>query len=357
MSEELSCVKKFKEYFNSDERSHHIRLGLAMDEIAKLKSEVDRLILENKKLELVVENKSNQLNQPKKKGRPRMTDLEIIQKGEEQSKLKIACKIKTKFIEKEMENGTSAFANSDPVFAEQVKVYFDKVKEMRENHAYAFITVNCLNEITIDKMCEQMDKFLKKKWVTECYWVFEQRHKGVPELDEKNPERGDGKHIHMCVNIKDAKRNQSEIHRETYSTFKWCVGTEQHVVVKMITESRVHYTIDYLRGYKDQKGVTPNKMLGVGQDILWRVENSLEHIYAKNPNQDFELTPQFEVEEKGKEVSSDTEDDEENPDPQPSFHCEVREDLICFDEDGDPHFRNKADENKPCSKVGKWKYG
>lgn len=251
--------------------------------IKRLKRQISDLTDQCKQITKAADGCTDIILTKKKMGRPRLTDQEKIQKGIDQAHIKIAFSVEMFHQEKAMKEGTSSFVNSDPEFKKKVDEMMNKQKERAEAYGYALITVNPINDTRLEYLEERMNKFLKKKWVNECYWVFEQRCKEIDDIDSY----GKGLHMHILVAV-DGKAKH-EVHRETHNTFKNVVGNDKHIDVRMVQKSRVEHAIKYLLGYKDQKGKSPEKMDGVYVDYQWRMDNELDQIYSKNPDPHFDL--------------------------------------------------------------------
>lgn len=145
--------------------------------------------------------------------------------------------------------------------------YYRAMTEERSILAYA-ITINPSPDVSLETFQKVISRVIKKKWVHDYEYVYEQRGKTQEEM-------GQGIHCHMCLFLEKYKR-RVEIERELYSTCKNIVGNPKHIVVKCIT-NLAGWEAYLLKDIAD-----PDKAQKSQIDRLFRENNNLLEIYRKN---------------------------------------------------------------------------
>lgn len=137
-----------------------------------------------------------------------------------------------------------------------------------------FITVNPRPDISLCEFKKQMNKYIKKVWIQDAIYVFEQR--GTTE-----EEAGKGFHGHMLI-WKDDNLKQSDLLRESKNTFKniCSVDNPQILNIQNCKEEDIEKRKNYMIGLK---GLThdPTKQDKQNIDVGWRIRNNLEPYYRK----------------------------------------------------------------------------
>lgn len=141
------------------------------------------------------------------------------------------------------------------------------IQKTRCGYKYMFITVNPRPGTELDFLVARMSKFLRKCWVSEFIYCYEQRG------DVITTPLGSELHVHILVKLTKYKR-PSDVKRETWNTFKNCCGNKQHVLVKPSMESTNF--VNYIMGEKKD----PKKTKAVEFDRQWREEVCLLDFYS-----------------------------------------------------------------------------
>lgn len=138
------------------------------------------------------------------------------------------------------------------------------LRKNREKKQHYFITISYDKRDIADIMIS-MEKVTRKKWITEYYYVVEQRGTSISTC-------GEGIHVHLLIN-KNGKR-KSQVIREIASTTKLQKNfiDIQEGKTAVIYERRK----DYMLGKKE--GIL--KRNRVEFDVLFRQKNNLRDIYT-----------------------------------------------------------------------------
>lgn len=138
-------------------------------------------------------------------------------------------------------------------------------------HTYYFVTVNCKPDVQIHELQKKVNKYVNRKFIAECEYVYEQR--GSTEF-----ELGKGKHVHILVKQR-GDCHDGQFKQNTRNTFKSLVGNPQtHVDIRAVKEAYVSDKRDYMRGQKTGEG----KQEKVEMDKIYRAQNNLEEYYTHN---------------------------------------------------------------------------
>lgn len=158
---------------------------------------------------------------------------------------------------------------TDPELLKIVKSVNKSRKEKAEKHPYALITINPRPDSDLQEFVELVHKSIKKKWITEYIYTFEQR-------GTKEDKYGTGHHCHMLL-YREGKR-PSELSREFHNTFKHLIGNAKHIDIRYVSEKDADNCRAYINGdKKDEK-----KKAKCEADDLWRTENALEKVYLSH---------------------------------------------------------------------------
>lgn len=138
---------------------------------------------------------------------------------------------------------------------------------------FYFITICPYPDTNIKDFIKVMDKVLKKKWIENYVYVYEQRQDDPDGIFY-------GIHTHMIV-----QRNgiaKSDVIREVYNTCKNIVGSKQSIDVKLIkTQHDLDVNINYILGQKSTEEKRKKQIV----DKIFREKNSLQSYYEKNFSQ------------------------------------------------------------------------
>lgn len=146
--------------------------------------------------------------------------------------------------------------------------YSKKTKKVRKICGY-LITINPKNHIEFNIFKEIIAKVLKKKWMCNVMYSFEQRSKTYGEYH--------GFHCHLVVRIDTNQKikYKSDVIRELFSTCKK-ICTKNAINVRYLrTEPDIKRAIDYIRGNKDV-----SKLDTVSNDLSFRQKYSLDEFYV-----------------------------------------------------------------------------
>lgn len=167
-------LKYFNKRQNSD-RSFANILSDTMGEINNLKGMIADLMLENEKLKSRTFEIGTKLdNQPSRKGRPALTDVEKEQKAVERAEIQTIYKINLDYLEATIDQEKEKCDLF--VRMPEVKKRFDYLKKRQqikaEKFAYAQITIRPDSKkcSSLDDLIKKVDKYVKKEWMTEVYW-------------------------------------------------------------------------------------------------------------------------------------------------------------------------------------------
>lgn len=133
---------------------------------------------------------------------------------------------------------------------------------------YYFITVNPPPECPLDKLLQQINKFLGKKWITHYAYVIEQR-------GETEEEAGKGLHTHILIHSNNYP--PARMRKEMCSTFAkimTCNANNPYVVF-IRDDEQYKIRLTYLNGLK-----TEEKKEKVKIDKYYREKNKLLNIYT-----------------------------------------------------------------------------
>ena len=162
--------------------------------------------------------------------------------------------------------------NPDLIASERLKKAVDYLIAKQKNSPkaakeYAWITINPNPDgLDNDEFHAKVHKCAKKKWVTDCMYVFEQR--------SETECTGVGLHAHML--IKRDGKVPSEIEREFRSTFKDMVGNNRHIYIRYIGEEAAMQKVEYMKGLKATEKLEKCKM-----DQEYRKVNDLKPYYVR----------------------------------------------------------------------------
>lgn len=178
---------------------------------------------------------------------------EIYKKAEEQAKYKFMVRCITKMInEGEYDN--------DPTIK-------NLRSKLNQKHRFYFITINPKDDITLKDFMEKVHKYTGRSMFDKgtVSYTFEQRSNDVDDA-------GKGMHVHIAAQS-DLKK--SHILRNTISSFKHMIGTEQHIDVRIYPIKYLDDKIKYMKGDKWDE----DKSESVEVNKFWRIANNIESLY------------------------------------------------------------------------------
>lgn len=150
------------------------------------------------------------------------------------------------------------------------EAYSSYVEDFRKSGDISnwFVTLNWKPDVNLSDVKIRINKVLKKKWISEYYYTFEQR-------GESEEECGKGIHTHMLL-IDTGKTIPAQVKREIYSSVKSYVGNINHVDVRKVEKDWIEDKLQYMSGEKWDEG----KDLKCKIDVLFRQRNNLKEMYS-----------------------------------------------------------------------------
>lgn len=142
-------------------------------------------------------------------------------------------------------------------------------KKNCENFNYVFITINPPEGIDIELFKKTLERVVKKNWIIEYDYVFEQR--------SENPDEFKGLHSHMLLKYNKDKRD-SQVIREIGNTIKNIVDISN---IHLFNTKFIQYD-EYLRKYKyiTEQKADEAKHAKQAVDIIFRERNNLLSVYT-----------------------------------------------------------------------------
>lgn len=163
--------------------------------------------------------------------------------------------------------------NGDFEGMETLEMLMKQIKNKKGNggnlNLHYMVTVNPKPGVTLAELQKKVNKYVKRKMVRQCEWVYEQRGSHEGEL-------GKGMHVHMLVTQR-GDTFDTQFHRNTRNTFKTLVGDpEKHVFITVCKEEWMDGKREYMKGAKTEEG----KSEKVDMDRIWRPQNNLQEYYT-----------------------------------------------------------------------------
>lgn len=143
------------------------------------------------------------------------------------------------------------------------------IRQSEEADQFYFITICPYEDIELQSLIKVMTKVLKKKWLNDYVYVYEQR-----QDDSDKPIYGI--HVHMIV--KREAIAKSDVIREVYNTCKNIVGTKQSIDVKLLHKHDMWVRLNYILGQKSTEEKQKKQII----DKVWREKNRIEPYYQNN---------------------------------------------------------------------------
>lgn len=177
------------------------------------------------------------------------------------------------------------------------KIYADKIlQEIRDNefsdveildiyHQYRlkesnklgnvlFVTINPRPDINFDDFKIICDKYVGKKWIQSCIYVFEQRGKTIEEL-------GKGFHCHMLLWRQPDKRPNQVISESKKHFAKICETENPSILnIKNCKEEDIQKRKKYMLEDKSVRD-DPTKEVKQDMDVKWRQLLNIGSYYEK----------------------------------------------------------------------------
>lgn len=199
-----------------------------------------------------------------------MDNLSLMMKCKETGTMKFWTKVFYETTKLEAEAGVI----DDPV----LKRKYEYLMSLRENQCnYVLLTIRP-KVITVPELLSLTAKVVKKKWLSGCEYVYEQK-------GESDEDMGKGAHVHiLCKQSKQGDRNKTKCSmiKEVWDTCSR-LGVdvlENCINVKLIPKKDLGQVQMYLKGEKkDDK-----KSLACEYDVRWRAKHGLNAIYRNDLN-------------------------------------------------------------------------
>lgn len=149
----------------------------------------------------------------------------------------------------------------------------DKVDEYaKKTSDWLLLTVNPREGVSLSDFVQKVEKAVKKKWIQQVHWVFEQRS-----------ETSDYRGMHAHILYRHQNKKLSEMRREFMSTFHTICDVQNPKILnfQMVPgEEDFKRMVQYLRGEKDFKGAKAYKEASVEMTRKWREANGLQDFYS-----------------------------------------------------------------------------
>lgn len=162
----------------------------------------------------------------------------------------------------------------------------DAIIDGKENPLWWLITVNCdYNRVPLEVFKKTVEKMVKKKWIEEYYYVYEQRGE-----DTNDKPIGVGYHVHCLIKRNASKTKGSEIEREIQNTAsKVCDAKNPQICNfrRLLKQKDVEHAWKYINGEKDVDDDKFYKLPALQCNPGWRSENGLEDLYKSQEHPSF----------------------------------------------------------------------
>lgn len=143
------------------------------------------------------------------------------------------------------------------------------LRRSEEADQFYFITICPYPDLELQSLIKVMDKVLKKKWLNDYVYVYEQR-----QDDDDKPIYGI--HVHMIVRRETIAK--SDVIREVYNTSKSIVGSKQSIDVKLLNKLEMSVRLNYILGQKSSEEKQKRQII----DKVFREKNRIEPYYQNN---------------------------------------------------------------------------
>lgn len=155
-------------------------------------------------------------------------------------------------------------------FDKPLQDVYNKAMEIRKQNVkdeYYFITLCPYEQIDINSVIKVVDKIIKKKWMKDYIYVYEQR-----QSETNKPYYG----IHVHFIVKRDVIAKSDVIREVYNTSKNICGSPQSIDVKLLkNRNDLDVRINYLLGAKSTEEKQDRQKI----DKIFRQEYKLNSYY------------------------------------------------------------------------------
>lgn len=161
-----------------------------------------------------------------------------------------------------MEDGTLPYVPKDPKL---LKMLESQANAVSSKPPYLFVTVNPRPEVTLTELKKSIEKFLKKKSISQYFYVYEVRTENT------------GLHCHILLKY-DIK--PYDFKRSTKNTFKNVCDSSNPSCLnfKFVEEDTLQSKVEYLLGDKKD-----SKKKGVNFSIEYRKKNNIPAFVESSP--------------------------------------------------------------------------
>ena len=154
-------------------------------------------------------------------------------------------------------------------YAEELKKRVKQKKFEETSYYFFWVTVCPPDSVPLSSLMKCVDKLLKKKWLTEAYYAYEQRGSNMKDM-------GKGTHVHLLIKRPPSKK-PSHAEREIRSTFSSITQIVDHKnMIKKFWDDK----FNYITGIKTGEGKSEKQVI----DVPFRIANNLQSYYSYNSN-------------------------------------------------------------------------
>lgn len=203
---------------------------------------------------------------------PPVINREELERIKKASFSRVLGKIYDEYYADALENDPDYLKDTD--IAKDVNAIMAKRHEKQQGakSTHCFVTVNTKPDTPLADLMRKVEKALKKKWITDWMYCFEQR--GTIDKD-----MGKGIHVHILIN---RGTEPAKLKKEMRNTFKDLVGNADcpnHINFGWrTTPSDVIKTQNYIKGIKKDTA----KDAKHDADVQWRADNNLQPYYTSS---------------------------------------------------------------------------